>query len=556
MRTPRLIGCFAVFAIALVSASQLIAQPIGDVSKSPPHDQDVVRRVRGIIDHDERWTGRVLITDETTILGATVTIEAGAIVEFAVADQARRPVLNVEPRDDRAGRLEFEATADLPATIRTRDGALPGWIVVRVARSAPGERLPGLAWRHVRFIGLGGVRDFDLKTPAIRIDCDGETGGVRLTDCIFEDCGPVEIDAGADANVLFADNRTHQTREGFALRMAGGDSPPGNDRPGAGRRIEIRGNRLDAAVNVAAGPAEIRGNLMIGKRVGLYVDRGLVREVRITGNFVRNTSPPMAASTCLDIGSGAIVEGNILRGGQACVANGPRVMRGNVIIGGADAVGLPAPGRQTRELVGALPSGAIFERNILIGPATTMMLPQPRADRGDGGPVRIVHNVFDGGRSNERALVFEDSRASDVQIIIENNLFLRTPRLLVDLGARSRLVRAGSNAAAPTPQRLFEDLRPRGRSEADDPARRPLALICPVDELRLTKPDGPDIDGIERELIAGKITVAAAIERIRAAYAPLPGSPLIGAGHSQTPPDSPPARSPSIGAIEPIRSPR
>lgn len=544
------------FVLALVSASDLIAQPIGGESSATTREQDPVRRVRGIIDRDERWAGRILIADETTILGATVTIEAGAIVEFAVADPVRRPVLNVESQTDRAGRLEFESTADSPATIRTREGTLPGRIVVRVLRSKsgnlPGERSTGVVWRHVRFIGLGGARESRMSTPAIRIDCEVESGGVRLTDCTFDDCGPVEIDAGADADVLFADNRTGRSREMFALRVAGGEGRPDNDQSGAQHRFEVRGNRLDAAVYVAAGPTEIHGNLIIGKWAGLYVDRGLMQEVRIAGNYVRNTTPPMAVSTCLDIGSEAIVEGNILRGGRACVANGSQTMRRNVIIGDADAAGLPVPGRQTRELVAALPSGAIFERNILIGPATTLMHPQPRSDRGDGGSTRIAHNVFDGGPSNERALVFEDSRASDVQFIIEYNLFLRTPRLLVDLGGESRLLHVSSNAVAPTPQRMFEDLRPHGRIEADDAARRPLTLVCSVDDLKLARPDRPNIDDIERELIAGKIAVAAAIEQIRTAYTPLPGSPLIGVGRPRAPVRTPPA----IGAIEPGRPPR
>jgi hypothetical protein len=63
-----------------------------------------VARVRGVIDKNTTWSGRVLLTDDVAIQGAAVSVEPGTIVEFAGEVRGRGPILSVADAQGLHGR--------------------------------------------------------------------------------------------------------------------------------------------------------------------------------------------------------------------------------------------------------------------------------------------------------------------------------------------------------------------------------------------------------------------------------------------------------------------
>jgi hypothetical protein len=533
-----------------------------------------MRRVHGIIDSDQSWSGTVIITDDVTIQDATVTVNPGTTVEFAQAVPGSRPTLTVGTAASASGGMSVLATAQQPVTFRTREGTNPGRIVVNVrnrisfeqprgvsvsASSRPTSVPNDVVWRHARFERLGhgrpqraGAVKAGAIEPAVAFNLLGGPHKLLISNCTFTGCSRVEIHAAAEAGVAVADCNFSEESERVAIQVLGsGEAAEG------GRAVELRGNVLSAAISVGGAAAAVTGNVLAGQDACIVLKDDASPKSRIIDNYVHNTTKEDEGRYCLNCENpAASIEGNILRGGTMCVLNGSRKMSGNVFIGEARLNSRHVKNAKTHQLVGALPAEATFERNLLLGPAHSMLVPQPAATRPDGeqakGPTIVGHNLFDGFGDSARAIHLNPAGQAFAPVGVMNNVFLRVPTLVYDeAGASGSLQYADYNAAAPTPQRAFDQVSIAGIEMGKQGWAAKDVRFDDVAALGLgAVPKSPpeDFDG---ELLANKASVAQVRKRLFDAYKPLPGSPLIGAGRAESGGEGAGAKTATIGPSEP-----
>lgn len=514
-----------------------------------------LRRVRGIIDKDQSWSGTVIITDDVTIQDAIVTVNPGTTVEFAQASPGSHPTLTVGTTTSAGGELKVLATAQQPVTFRTREATNPGRIVVNVRSKIVYDRSPRvvlgstsrpasvpneLTWRYVRFEKLGFVRAKRASTsgiqvvePAVEFNLLGEPHKLHLSNCTFTGCSRAEIHMADGAGVTVADSSFSEESERLAVQvLAGGGSG------GPRAMAQVCGNVLSAAVRIEGPVAIATDNVVVGPDACLVVKEDGSAESRIADNYVHNTTTEDEGRYCLNCENpAALIKGNIFRGGTMCVLNGSRNMSDNVFIGAAKLNSRYVKNARTHQLVAALPQEATFERNLLLGPAYSMLIPQPAVSRAEGeqakGPTIIQHNLFDGFGESSRAIHLNPADRLSVSVAVMNNIFLRVPTLLYDeAGTKDTLAYADYNAAAPTPRRPFDRVVIQGIEMGKlGWAAKDLRLI-EIAGLRLAAaPEAPPAD-FDGELLARKATVAHVRKRLFGAYRPLAGSPLIGAGRA------------------------
>ena len=266
-------------------------------------------------------------------------------------------------------------------------------------------------------------------------------------------------------------------------------------------------------------------------------------QTRIVGNFIHNTTPKDDGRYCLDCENpDALIENNILRGATSCVLNGSRRMSGNVLIAAPNLDNPLSPAAKTHQLVAALPPGAVFEKNLLLGPAYTLLIPQPRltaprtAPKASAGSEIIIrHNLFDGFRSTGRAIHLGRPDRGVAPVRAVNNVFLRCRAIVVNdgrSGGTARHVFSG-NAAAPPPRAAAA-----GNEAAIDEG---LVITAPdVRGLKLSAPPADRIEDFDGDLRTGRRTVADIRQRLFEAYRPRAGSPLVGGeGGAKRPPFGP-----------------
>lgn len=558
--------------VAALLMGVAVAAPPDDVLKP-------VRRIRGIIDQDETWAGHIIITGDLQVAGAVVTIHPGTLIEFADATPGSGPALTVGSPNDEDGELRVLATPKEPVTFRTRPGTWPGRIIIhlhdrhvaspRGVRSAGGvadgssERPATLTWQHIRFEQLGGgltVRDrprtasapspagaeadgaesAGADTPAIAIHLDGGGQRVTITDCELTRCARLLVAAGDRSVVTLRDNQFREGRYRVDLAVSSGG------RQGKAAMVTLARNTLTAALLVDGPPARIEGNLLVGLNASIVVRGVASAQTRVEGNYVHNTTRHDDGRYCLSIENpDARVENNIFHGGSVCVHHGSRHMAGNVMIAAArlDAVGAHATA--TRELVSELPCGSVFERNILLGPAHSMLVPQPAGSRSERKPddpvIRVRRNTFDGFGTTARAIHLNPAGRLPAEVSVSHNLFVRVRSLVFDESrGGTTLVHADRNAYAPPPSRPFDravvvGVRQGQLGWASGDIERP----GPAQLGLLHVPDGlptPDDDA----LLSGRKTLAGLRAEYDAFYRPQIDSPLCGA------PDSEP-----VGAVLP-----
>lgn len=508
-----------------------------------------VRRLRGVIDKDQRWSGTIVLTDDVTVDGARITIAAGTIVEFAVSRQGHHPQLVVGGPASAGGGISIEATTDRPVVFRSRGETNAGRLVVHIRQrivSGAGEsptegavadpaRARGiLAWRHVRFEGLGHRqkrraldRDVSVATPAITFHVAGGGQHVSMTDCVFQTSTRVSILAADGSRVVLRNNRFEAPRERLDLEVAGVIGQP------APAMVTIADNHLTAGIDVAGAPVALTGNILIGKDAAIVVRDDTSSKTRIVGNYVHNTTRDDDGRYCLNCENpAAVIEDNVLRGGTTCVLNGSRSMSGNVLIAAPRLQSPLSKSAKTHQLVAALPGGARFERNLLLGPAYSLLIPQPRVAGRRARPeasnatiVSISHNLFDGFGATGRAILLDRSGRAAVAVRIINNVFLRCPAVVVSDGSKvgpMRLESAG-NAATPRPRRPAE-----GAGGAD---RSGLAVVTDdMADLRLSATPPERLPDFDADILSGKVTVSELRRRLFEAYRPRSGSPLLRAG--------------------------
>ncbi|HKQ49419.1 MAG TPA: hypothetical protein VJZ71_15215 [Phycisphaerae bacterium] len=546
----------------------ILALGLLTVAHSGPARAEDPLRVRGVIDADQSWAGHVLITGETMIDGATVSVAAGTTIEFAVAETDIYPTLTVGSPVHRGGRLELLATSSQPITIRTRTGTNAGRIIVylrgrRPPTSAPtlsGESPAPLAdvqsWRFIRFEDLG----FTTSAPAMmgqvsRLEpavlfhiLEPETS-LTITECTFDKSSSLTIEARAVATIAIRTNHFTSPKGRTAIDMA---ADPESRRSDA---LRITENRAAAAIRLRAGPALIDGNILIGPDACIVADDSPAQDVRITGNYVHNTTKQDDGHYCLNCENpDAAIESNILRGGTACVVSGSRRFKGNILIAEPELASPAVRRAQTHQLVAALPAGALFERNLLIGPAYSMVVPQALTSKkgyAPTDPTLIRNNTFDGLMGANRAIHINPAGLPPITLRIENSVFLRISKLVYDESRKGpSLAYADYNAAAPTPRRAFDQVSVANFKEGQDGWAAHDLRRDQITDLRLSAlPDRiPDYDA---DMQSGKLTIAALREKLFDAYRPLPDSPLVGAGRTDSGAGAPHAL--TIGCCEPSK---
>ncbi len=550
-----------VYCLALLGGVETApAQQAGSGPQPVPSAAEV-RRIRGIIDKDQSWSGTVIITDDVTIQDATVTVNPGTTVEFAHAAPGSHPTLTVGTATSAAGELKVLSTAEQPITFRTRETTNAGHIVVNIRNSityGPAHgNLPGgtsrpvsvpndVTWRYVRFERLGFLRPqrasaskARLVEPAVAFNLLGGPHKLNLLDCAFTGCTRVEIRAGNGAEITAADNRFNEEAERSALQVL-----PGGEGWKSGTRANIRGNVLSAALSVEGLVALVAGNIVVGPGACLVVKEDGSAESRIIDNYIHNTTTEDEGRYCLNCENpAALIEGNIIRGGTMCVLNGSRRMSGNVFIGAARLSSRYVRDARTHQLVAALPQEATFERNLLLGPANSLLVPQPAASppKGDGakGPTIIRHNLFDGFGESSRAIHLNSAGRPSAPVAVMNNVVLRVPTLVYDeAGTDDTLTYADYNAAAPPLPRPFDRAAIAGIAMGKPGWAANDICFDDVAALRLAAaPQAPPAD-FNSELLAGKVSIAQMRKRLFDAYRPLANSPLIGAGRASSPSDT------------------
>jgi len=566
----RTAACFAVSCAVAVIAPAM-AQPSGDV-----------RRLRGIIDKDEAWSGTILITDNLTIDGATIRVLPGTLIEFAGGDPTRYPVLTVgaevqkggvpdavvKPSGDQpdallrpAGRLELSGTADKPIVVRTAAGSGAGRIVVvvrnRIAstrleqgkvieQSATSQSADQLSWRHVRFERLGytqpqksSQRDVDVSQPAVLFLIRQGGQSVTVNECAFRTCTQMLVHTAADCDVQIGGCRFEETAEMVSLRcraVAAAD---------LARSLRIADNFASAMFVISAGPAQLTGNRLIGPRAAIAVRSDAIGDVTLESNYVHCTDESDTGRYVLNVERpDAVVKDNVLIGGTYVVHQGSRRMNGNVLIAAPRLAGGGGGKARTHRLVASLPSGSNFEGNVLVGPALALIGPQqslsPSRNSADlSNATRVANNVFDGGDGITKAVQINLPRAAGGAIECFNNLAVRCGPLVADSTSEAdALTYCDFNAVIGGPERLFQRASVADRRIGEDGWSRHDIRQPSLDQIGL--PALPDaVPNLDADVISGSMSVPEARRRLIEPYQPHSGGPLAEAGRPMGAPPRP-----------------
>lgn len=523
---------------------------------APPPD---ALRVRGILDRDTLWSGHVLITDDTSVLGATLTIAAGTFIEFAAApNRARGPTLTIGSQTGLPGWLTITSTHDRPIVIRTREGRPNGALVIH-ARSLDQRRRAaeddensfGLEIAHFAFEGLGSA-----DRPAVELILNDPDNSVEVYDCTFDQCGRFRVVTIGPALVDFSHNRMTRPAGAVALEFdrTARSVAAATRRPWLAQSDEssltIHENQIAGVIRCVGVPIEIRDNVLIGASAGVLLEGDSDGRAVLQNNYVHRTSQRVSdGGSCLDCRDpSANILNNVFRGGSVVVARGSRFMSNNVMIAAMELTSEQGRRVPAGAIVDELPPGAIFQHNILLGPAGTMLrIRQPSAailidnragKRDDDGVTIIRNNTFDGGAVGSRGIVLADASSCEVY----DNVFSSTFPAVVDetLGAAKIRV-LDFNARDAAAERAYRKVRlPDGAT----PGTRDVQIAPGAFANRSGL--WQNLGELEKSLAGGQIGAATAYVRIRSRFAPPAGSPVIAAGR----PDERGARR-TIGAMEP-----
>lgn len=540
-----------------------------------------VRRLRGVIDRNETWSGTILITDDLLIDGATITVSPGTTIEFVDTRPGHVPTLTIGSENHPGGCLKMLATADRCVTFRSRKGMNPGRIVVNIhARTAP-SREPisvtseeskrnlepaDVSWQHVRFERLGGSAGSSKgkargrgrpQPPAVTFNVLAAAHTLGIANCEFANSTRLEIVAADEAHITLLNNTFTQPVERRCIQIT---NKPGKAKP---RAVRILNQTLPGAIVLRSVPTKMSGCILIGPNAAIVVQRDTSPETEIRGNYVHNTTKADDGHYCLNCENpNAVITENVLRGGTSCVYYGSKHMSRNVLISSPSLTGTPRSSQAstTHELVRALPAEAIFENNLLIGPALSLLAPQPLLSRpnlagSDAKPTIIRHNVFDGFSRSPRAIHLNQAGTSHAPVAIWNNLFLRVHSAIFnETGNRNTPTYIDHNAIAPPPR------RPTGgnpSNKADHTDAEPVARCVgwgPHDirendasGLRLRAIPATAPRDFDADIRSGQMTIANIRDQLFLAYRPTNGSPLIRAGRPDTSTEENPVPPPSIG---------
>ena len=503
-RTTRVLG---LLASGLVTSSALGAQAT----------------LPDTVTEDSVWSGVIDITHDVRLAGVTVRVEPGSVIRFVAADDARvGPKLHlgtaeslVEGRPHRAScRLILAGTADRPITVETPTNGVTGSIV------APSTGSCSIVARHVIFRQLGRRVSEHNTEPALLVRLDRPDDDLSLTNCRFEQCGPVWAEfAGDEAGAHVAHCTFTESIGRTALRFTG-----------SGRGIKtVLDNVADAAFRVDCSQLLVRGNVLIGEQAAVALVTDRIEAIRIDGNYLHCTARQDNGRFALRCDApGAVVSRNVLVGGTYVCVSAPRTVIGNVFVGvaGLEAtmgspgggIALRRPTTTTHYLIGELAPAAVVRDNLFLGPAYGAVATGSRADR-----PRIENNLFDGWDVARRAVFFNVLADTPVGALFVGNVVTRyrTAPIVDQAGRAGTLAEARDNLFAEVPDPLYEKI---AFLTDKAPGDRRLERFA---DLRLA--DGPTTRSaldVDQRLRDRQTSPAEVRDTWFAAYRPGPDSPL------------------------------
>ncbi|HUW82470.1 MAG TPA: right-handed parallel beta-helix repeat-containing protein [Phycisphaerae bacterium] len=446
----------------------------------------------GPVVDDQTWSGSVVITDDVTI-EATVTVQPGTAILFAPDPKGRQITLRVG-RPGADGRLALAGTQQSPITVQTAPDAPPGGLVVAGKDPAP------LTARWALLTRMG-----TQDEPAVDVLCGPGEAHVRIGQCRFDRCGALQARLRGQAALTIEDCRLETTIGRTAVRCLGSGSAAKT----------IRSNRIDAALALSGQNLTVEGNIIVGPRAAIGVPTHDQAPVIIRDNFVHNTTDTDDGRFVLSCYEPeADIAGNILVGGSFVVEMASRHFHDNVLVGVPGLKSKLVPSAMTHQLVANLPPDAVFERNLLLGPAYAMLATSIGARN-----VQIRQNTFDGSGQAVRGLHLNMLAREPVAAVIRNNVFMRLagPAVAVDPGSPPPIAEWSENVLCDVAQAAANGLTL--------PTTQPI--LPGITRLGLAGPAEGWPEAFERQLLDGQISVAQLRQHLATGYRPLPRSPLV-----------------------------
>lgn len=480
-------------------------------------------RVSGPITQDATWRGMVFITGDVQIAGATVSVEAGTTIEFVAGGLDSNPTLGIGTAD-KGGKLVMKGTKDAPISLRSRSGMKPGCVRIFVQSGQ------GVEWSHVSIEGLGYRSTVKLddevrgsaKTgerssvvPAVSISAETGKTAVRLESVSFRRCGRLSVRVGTETvggvkGCAFEDGLDRVDLEVRSLD---------------GGIYTVLGSRFGGVLDAIGCAVHAEGNVFTGPRTALAVNTATTTPSRIIGNYVHNSTTADDGSYCLKCADPAAeIRDNVFRGGTYVVLDGSRNMTGNVMVSGGRLSSRISKAAKTHYVVADLPSGAKFERNVLIGPAYALLATQA-AGTGELAPgtgretMTIRQNVFDGLGDTSQAIRLNVGARERLDASIVENTFLRVPTLVMDEARMDGSIGAiDRNIIAPKPRRPWEGVVLGGKELGNAEYGAGDRVFTSVSELGMAGlPSGLPEDW-DAALLAGRMTIEQVRDSVRSAY--------------------------------------
>jgi hypothetical protein len=409
----------------------------------------------------------------------------------------------------------LDGSADEPITVETPEGHVPGSIATLSTSHG------AVVARHTVFRRLGKRLAGERFSPAIRMQLAARNDDFWLKNCRFEQCGPIEASFYAtDCGAEITDCHFVKTRGDVALDFSGG---------GSGVKV-VNGNRSDAAFRISCPQILLQENVLIGEKAAITIHALSKKAISIKENYVHCTTTVDAGHYALKCdAAGALLQGNVLKGGTYCVAAAPREVQGNVLIG---VSGLKAqfnvPELRVQELkstttthylLTGLNAEAYVRDNLFLGPAYAGL-----ATAGQVGKVRIEHNLFDGWDQAKRAVYFNMIERDPLHGQLQYNVFTRCKQTPVfdHAGSPDTLNEVGHNIFAGFDGPVYENI-PAVKDDAAPGDRR----LDSFKQLRFGLGVSTQVaDGAEQRLTRDELTVKQVRNMWFDAYQPANSSPL------------------------------
>jgi len=388
--------------------------------------------------------------------------------------------------------------------------SLTGTSTSRVRVNGNGHRIIGslksAKFQFVDFVDLGDR--INTAAPGLDISVGGE---LVVENCTFSDSNTVQLAVNGSATVK--GNAFHSN-----MRQPLGQTPDGSGGTvhGSFPAVVLQGSSSASKVfqgnSIAAGWLQLQstqgwliggdrpidGNILIGPRVGIYVD-GSSSSVTVRGNYSHHVYyGGWSQASNFELGGvpDLVAERNVVIGSSWPVRGLAGEFRYNLVLEGG------------HEWLWADHDGANVHHNVFVG-----------GDNDVGGifvlygptKVRIQNNTFDGlqGKNIAAAVNLQEG-----DVTLTSNLFLNLPKSAVSVGRGSLVADYNLfwNSASP----VYSD----GRRPAHDMAADP----------RLANRSEASINFDEKAVWLRALSVSDILAQYRERYAPMGGSPAVDAG--------------------------